>query len=310
MAKITLLTALGLAVHGAGVAGSWRERVRERIAERQASQADATTNAAGATGSFALPGGATIDRDIAYGSDPAHKVDVYRPARAQGAPVIFMVHGGGWRHGDKGTLRAVKNKVTHWVGKGFVFVSVNYRLLPAARPLEQANDVAKALAFVQSKAGSWGADPGKIVLMGHSAGAHLVSLITADPGIATRQGTTKPWLGTVALDSAAYDIVEIMERRHYRLYDQAFADDRNVWREASPTHRLSTAPVPMLLVCSTRRDDACPPAKTFAAKATSLGGRVTVLPVDMSHGEINDLLGVRSPYTEAVENFIDSVVKK
>ena len=112
--------------------------------------------------------------------------------------------------------------------------------------------MAKALAFAQGKARSWGGDPLRFVLMGHSAGAHLVDLLAADPEIAFHEGA-KPWLGTVSLDTATLDMEETMRGRHYGFYDAAFGKDPEYWAETSPIHRLKAAPKPMLLVCSTRR---------------------------------------------------------
>ena len=60
----------------------------------------------------------------------------------------------------------------------------------------------------------------------------------------------------------------------------------------------------MLLVCSTKRSDACPPAQTFASKATELGGKISVLSVDMKHGELNKELGLPSDYTSTIESFM------
>jgi len=252
------------------------------------------------------PPGTAIDRDVAYGADPAQKLDVYRPPHASGAPILIMVHGGGWSRGDKGNPGVVDNKVNHWLPKGFVLVSVDYRMIPQANPLEQANDVAKALAFVQAHAKDWGGDAKRVVLMGHSAGAHLVALLAAAPEIATAQGAA-PWIGTIALDSAAYDVPNIMQRQHLSLYDDAFGSDPQVWRATSPTLRLSAAPAPMLLVCSTRRADSCPPAQDFAAKVQALHGRATVVPEDMTHAEINRQLGVPSDYTAKVDAFLTSL---
>ena len=135
---------------------------------------------------------------------------------------------------------------------------------------------------------------------------HLNTLLAADPRIVTSKGGT-PWLGTIVLDSAAYDLVEIMQRKHPRIYDRAFGKDPAFWTDASPYHRLTTAPAPMFVVCSTRRNDACPPAQTFASKATELGGKVTVQPVDMKHGELNKELGLPSDYTTTVEGFMHSL---
>lgn len=260
----------------------------------------------GPNGKIALPEGVRVERDIAYGPDASQRMDVYLPQQPAAAPVLFLVHGGAWMIGDKAMPRVVTNKLKHWVPKGLIMVSVNYRLSPKADPIEQVNDVAKALVFAQSKAKEWGGDPARFILMGHSAGAHLVSLLTADPDIATRQGA-KPWLGTIALDSAAFDVPRIMETRHPRFYDRVFKDDPDYWRKASPIHRLSTAGPPMLLVCSSLRQDSCPQAQSFATKASARGMRVSVRPVALSHGEINQNLGLAGDYTEAIDAFMRSV---
>jgi acetyl esterase/lipase len=254
-----------------------------------------------------LPPGARLESNIPYGSDPAQRMDVYIPEHAKKAPVILMVHGGGWRRGDKAYPGVTTNKVAHWLPEGYIIITINYPLLPQANPLQQAGDVAKALAYAQDHARSWGADPTRFILMGHSAGAHLVSLVTADPAIAARQGA-KPWLGTVSLDSAAYNVVKIMEARHFKLYDEAFGTDHKLWEAASPTLCLKTKTVPMLLVCSTRRRDSQAQAKALADKAKSLGGQATLLPVDMTHGPINSQLGLPGDYTNKVDAFIHALV--
>jgi len=246
-------------------------------------------------------------RDLAYGPNGAQTMDVYLPPHPQNAPVIMMVHGGAWVLGDKSMGRVVTNKAAYWLPKGYIFISINNRLLPAAGPLEQAHDAAKALAFAQGKAKSWGGDPLRFVLMGHSSGAHLVDLLAADPEIAFHEGA-KPWLCTVSLDTATLDIEETMRGRHYDFYDAAFGKDPAYWAETSPIHRLKAAPKPMLLVCSTRRSDhSCLQAQRFRAKVTSLGGRATVLPENMTHAQINADLGLPGNYTEAVGTFLRSL---
>ena len=187
-----------------------------------------------------------------------------------------------------------------------VFVSVNYRMLPDADPLTQADDVALALAKAQALAASWGADPSRFILMGHSAGAHLVALLASAPAIAAKQGA-QPWLGTVMLDSAALDVTKIMAARHHRLYDRAFGSDASYWRAVSPFHRLFDKTAPLLAVCSTQRNDSCPQARGFVAKASSIGVRASVLPADLSHKEINHKLGLPGPYTDGVEAFMRSL---
>lgn len=254
-----------------------------------------------------------ILRNVHYGDDNRQTMDVYLPRTPKtGMPVIFMVHGGAWRFGDKTARSVVVNKVARWVPRGFIFISVNYRMLPVAAPLQQAEDLAHALATAQAKAASKGGDPDKFILMGHSAGAHLVALLDADPALAYKAGA-KPWLGTVALDSAALNVVKIMEAPHYRLYDRAFGADPAYWRTVSPFYALTATARPILLVCSTRRDDSCPQAHGFAAKANALGVHAEVAGEDLSHREINATLGEAGAYTDAVERFmgsLDPVVKQ
>jgi arylformamidase len=298
----------GAALAGPACSGPIRDAIRERRAAREAEgSTDGSAELEGRTGAlkgdFSLPPGARLLRDQAFGSDAAQKLDVYLPAQAKDAPIILMVHGGAWMLGDKAYLPVVRAKVGRWLPKGYVLVSTNYRMSRSPRVMDQADDVAAALAYVQSHAREWGADPARVLLMGHSAGAHLVSLLTSAPTLTERRGV-RPWLGTVSLDSAALNVVETMENKHYGFYDRVFGSDRSLWTEASPFHRLNQRPQPMLLVCSTRRDDSCPQAQAFASKARSLGGRATVLPVDMKHGATNTELGDGSDYTARVEAFM------
>jgi len=243
---------------------------------------------------------------VSYGPDVRQSFDVYAPVNATNAPIIFMVHGGAWMIGDKSNRRTVENKVAHWVPKDFVVISANYRMLPEADPLEQARDVALAVAAVQREARTYGADPDKLVLMGHSAGAHLVTLLAASPELRA-EAQLAPWLGTVSLDTGTHDVVATMERPHPRLYDRAFGKDPSFWREVSPFAQLERGAAPFLLVCSTRRSDSCPQGDALAAKARDLGTRAEVLRRDFSHAEINALLGEEPTYTAAVDEFLASL---
>src|SRR3546814_18036265 len=102
-----------------------------------------------------------------------------------------MVHGGFWALGDKASAGVAGAKMAHWVGRGMIFVSVNYRLLREADPVTQAADVGHALAAVQARAAGRGGDPARILLIGHSAGAHLVAFLAADAGFGHRPGNRK-----------------------------------------------------------------------------------------------------------------------
>lgn len=241
--------------------------------------------------------------DLSYGPSPLQKVDVYAPEHGQNAPVVVMVHGGAWMFGDKRSKTVVENKVAHWVSRGFVFVSVNYRMVPQVGVGEEARDAARALAWVQNHANDWGGDGHRVVLMGHSAGAHLVALLSANPALARAQGAL-PWLGTVALDSAAYNIPAVMKRKHYRFYDKVFGQDPAVWVANSPAEQLSSRSLPVLAVCSSQRKDSYPAAQRFVIKARGLGVTSDLLVEAKSHKQINEDLGTDPGYTAQVDAFM------
>lgn len=255
-----------------------------------------------------MPADMCFHLNVPYGSDPLQKLDVYMPATpVHDAPVILAVHGGGWYQGDKMDPGLVRNKVETWVRAGAIFISVNYALVPRVDPLDQALDVAQALAYAQAHAADWGAGPDRFVLMGHSAGGHLVALLAAEPSMATSLGA-RPWLGTIALDSAVYDVPAAMTNPyHPALYDLAFGRDTALWNAASPMQQLHDRMTPFLAVCTPQVAGSCQRAQDFVTKATSYGAHASVLQENLSHGEVNSQLGLPSTYTAAVGDFLDAL---
>ncbi len=253
------------------------------------------------------PATPTILRDLKYGPDPLQALDLYLPASARNAPVLVMVHGGGWVIGDKSNKGVWQNKLRHWGSRGYVLASLNYRLAPEADPLEQAGDVARAIALLQRQIARHGGNPQRMAVMGHSAGGHLVSLLAADASLLAARGAL-PWRATVSLDGAALDVETIMRGPHKRTLDIAFGDDPAYWRAASPMARLSGTPAPFLLVCSTQRPKSCARANAFARALTARGTANATLPVDLSHDRINSELGRPGAYTEAVDAFLDPIL--
>jgi acetyl esterase/lipase len=254
----------------------------------------------------AASGGAGVaptQPNVGYGGDPAERFDVYTSPGARNAPVLFFVHGGGWARGDKASPGRLDAKAARWLPEGFVLISVDYPLLPEARPLGQARAVARALAFAQAHAAQYGADPRRFIVMGHSAGAHLAALIATSQSIGEDAGVIAP-AAYVLLDTAALDVAAVMRSRHLHLYDRAFGTDPGQWAGQSPTALLAGAGPPMLVVCSTRRRVSCPEARAFVAKAKALGTQATLLEEDLSHAEINRRLGEPSSYTDAVDAFM------
>ena len=276
-----------------------QQRLRERMQQaRDASRQERPV---------AIPAGGTAIRNVAYGPDPAQRFDLYLPANASRAPVVFYVHGGGWANGDK-TNPGLANKLAYWLPKGYAVISSNYRMVPAAMPLEQARDVARGVALAQRRAGEWNLDPARMVLMGHSAGAHLVALLGAEPHLLTEAGAQPP-LGVVSLDSGALDVPALMgQRRVPKLYHEAFGADPDYWRSVSPQQQLGRNGVPMLLVCASERGfptSPCDEARKLAKRAEALRVPMLVQPEPLDHGEIDRNLGLPSDYTQRVGDWID-----
>lgn len=255
----------------------------------------------------AFPDDIKIIKDIAYGSDELQKLDVYTGVDAENLPIIFMVHGGAWKAGDKASQALIKNKVKRWVPDKYLVVSINYRLYPNANPVTQAQDIAQALSYVQKNSSSWGGDPGKVILMGHSAGGHLISLVSSSLDRYKSFGV-KPAIGSIILDTNALNTDQLMQLKHPRFYDKIFGENPDFWKDVSPFHRLTSNAAPFLIVCSSLISGRCVQADAFAEKALSKNVNANVLKIKLSHRKINQSLGLQNRYTIQVEKFINSLV--
>lgn len=258
--------------------------------------------------SFSNVGDATVNVDVPYGLDAAQKYDVYLPASAANAPIIVMVHGGAWTGGDKQADHVADAKAGYFVAKGYIFVSLNYRLLPTSDPLIQAADIARGIANIQTNSAKWGGDKKKIVLMGAGAGGHLTALLSSNPSLASDQGATS-WAGAVVLETAALNVPALMSTSHDGLYDTAFGSNLEFWEDSSPSHLVDSSGVPMLVVCSTESsENTCSKANAFKQAANSAGVTITVSQQNISPWQINSRVGTSTSYTDPIEAYIESVL--
>ncbi len=153
-----------------------------------------------------------ISRDVAYAEPRSEKqtLDIYSPADGNNHPVALWIHGGGWTYGDKADLQLGANdriirKPQAFVEKGFVFVSINYRLLPTATLTQMAGDVAKAVGWIHANVAQYGGDPNSVFVMGHSAGAQLAALVCTDQSYLQAAGLTlRDVKGCVPVDGGTY----------------------------------------------------------------------------------------------------------
>jgi hypothetical protein len=126
-----------------------------------------------------------IDRDLAYGDHERHRLDVHTSGAESGAPVLIFVHGGGFVGGDKHVPgMPMYDHIGAWaVRNGWVGVTITYRLAPEYTWPSGAQDVAAATAWVRDNITSYGGDPSRIVLAGHSAGCvHVASFLAGQGG--------------------------------------------------------------------------------------------------------------------------------
>lgn len=179
--------------------------------------------------------------NMKYASHPKvdpelNMLDVYIPKKGSNSPVMIWIHGGGWSYGDK---ENVQQKAEYFTSKGYVFVSINYRLSPKVQHPAHVQDVAAAIMWVHTNAKHYSADENKIFLMGHSAGAHLAALVTLNEEYIKNAGGHPGIIkGVILLDGVGYDIPVLMPdvagEKVEDWYKQAFGNTKKEWEQASP----------------------------------------------------------------------------
>lgn len=238
-------------------------------------------------------------RTLDYG--PA-KLDVYARDGAKGDPVVFFIHGGAWRLGDRNNVNA---KPGFLLAKGFLFVSIDYRMLPKADVATQASDVEKAYGYVRANIAKYGGDPDRIVVMGHSAGCHLAALTGFRGGL--------PGVAALVLDDTeAYDIEALAKAQGGKLrpiYAQAFSDPGQ-WRALSPATYIGTARHPPVFVAYSNAPIRAAAARDLADRLRAEGTKVTLFDGSAySHMAINRRFGEDGDaLTAAVMAFLKATV--
>lgn len=286
MVRLLVLVA-GVAIVTTPVADA--QRLRERFAERMAERAAARGAEAPAAGMV----------EHSFGTDPLQKLDFWAAKdKAKPAPIVIFVHGGGWKRGDKRNATGA-DKVTHFLEQGYAVASVNYRLVPAAKVEDQAADVAAAFAWLRSNATKLNIDTAKMVLMGHSAGAHLVALVGTDPGYARAAGFALSDIrGVIPLDGAAYDVpAQIADGGRFMqdTYAEAFGSDPARQKSLSPTLHAAGPNAPAFLILHVDRDDGKRQSEGLGAALRKAGTPAQVTRIEgrgmVGHTEINRKLG-------------------
>lgn len=238
-----------------------------------------------------------VQWDLPY-AEPKNErqtLDVYELAEGKNRPIVVWIHGGGWRQGDK---RGVQKKAEAFGEKGFVFVSTNYRFVPDVTVKEMMADIAKAIRWTHDHAKEFGGDPNSIVVMGHSAGAHLAALVCTDERYLQAEGLSLAIIkGCVPVDVSVYDIPK-------RLKDggsvgagnfiAVFGKTEPEQREVSPVTYVAKGKniPPFLILHVADRPDTKAQSNWFANKLNEAGVSAKVIAAEgKTHGTINSDLG-------------------
>ncbi|MFQ5897066.1 MAG: alpha/beta hydrolase [Candidatus Methylomirabilia bacterium] len=112
--------------------------------------------------------------DVRYGSSPSETLDLFPAPGSSPAPIQLFIHGGYWRALDKADFSYV---VRAFRPAGAAVVVINYGLIPAVDMDELVRQCRSAIVWVYRNAGSFGGDPERLFISGHSAGGHLVAML-------------------------------------------------------------------------------------------------------------------------------------
>ncbi|MGB0101600.1 MAG: alpha/beta hydrolase [Nocardioides sp.] len=195
-----------------------------------------------------------VEKDIPYAPEHGRRglLDVYRPAEGapEGAPVLLQVHGGGWTIGNKDQQGIPL--MQHLAAKGWVCVSINYRLAPRDPFPAQIVDVKRAIAWIREHIGEYGGDAEYLAITGGSAGGHLTALAAVTPNDPAYQPGFEDADTSVAVAVPHYGVydfagstglrsAELMRDTFLapRIVKRSWADDPEVFEAGTPLLRIT-----------------------------------------------------------------------
>ncbi len=232
--------------------------------------------------------------DLSYGDHERHRLDIYEPAEI--TEIIVFVHGGGWETGSKEMHRFIGRS---WARNDFIVVLPNYRLVPEAHYPDQVQDVVRALAWLQR---NYEKSDGSLYLAGHSAGAHLASLV----------GFSKRWLSEAELETeniAGF----ILMAGVYQFYPYEKADERvkqfiggrRYWEEAQPINYLDEDLSPVFIAHGSSDREVLPEQSFQLGEKLTKHDVKNELIVEEGAGHLELLLGT----SRKCSNFWSSLLK-
>lgn len=187
-------------------------------------------------------------------------LDVYQPAKKGKYPALIMIHGGGWRSGNKTMERPLAQQIAE---QGYVTIPVEYRLSLEAKYPAAVHDIKTAIRFVKDNAEKYSIDTTRIAIEGESAGGQLAMLVAMTNGISYFEGDNCGTKSTSTVHAAINvdGVVSFLMPGSLNTEKKpdspdafwlggTFADKPMVWKEASPLFYVGKNSVPTLFICS------------------------------------------------------------
>jgi triacylglycerol lipase len=188
-----------------------------------------------------------IERDLTYGPDPRHRLDLFRQEGATGAPVLVYVHGGGFVMGDKRSPAGLPfyDNVGDFAARGgMVGVTITYRLAPDNPWPAGPEDLGLLVGWLRENIAAHGGDPERIFLMGQSAGAVHVASYVAHRRFHAVQGGG---IAGALLISGIYDVAVAEANQFHKAY---YGEDESGYAECSTAQGLIGTQIPWLATVS------------------------------------------------------------
>jgi len=191
--------------------------------------------------------GVARQKNIVYNKETKLSLNVFSPkGNKEPKPVLLYVHGGSWVHGKKSTYNFLGKRMAR---KGVVTVITDYRLSPDANNDGMAMDVASSLKWIRENIASYGGDPNKIFISGHSAGGQLAAQVAMNDHYFDSLHIKNPVKGTILIDAFGLDMYTFFNESNYnrKVYLSVFSEDPLMWKKSSPQYGLHANMPPFLI---------------------------------------------------------------
>ncbi|PWG62044.1 alpha/beta hydrolase [Spiribacter halobius] len=240
-----------------------------------------------------------------YGAHERQRLDLYVPEGAADAPVVVFFYGGRWQEGERADYRFAAQALA---SRGYVVAVPDYRLYPEVRFPAFVEDAAAAVAWIHARAADYGGDPGRLVLAGHSAGAHIAALLALDPqyleSAGPGRGVVRAFIGL----AGPYDFLPLRAEDLKIIFGPSAERPRS-----QPINHVDPQAPPMLLLHG-RDDRLVEPgnSRRLAQAVTEAGGSARLRLFD-NRGHVSLVaslarpLRFHTPVLEAMGRFIDGL---